>query len=223
MSDSKAAFRERPILFSGPMVRAILAGKKTQTRRIINPQPVATPWGTSGGITVAPALLWDERGAYARAAESIPATDRLPGPYGVNLIGSESRLCPYGKPGDRLWVRETWQMNEPPSGAIYRADDITGHIDGGWRPSIFMPRWASRLILEVTGVRVERLQEITEKDILAEGVTVDLAAKMTGVPWSSLPTMHHAWAAGWDLINDKRAPWASNPWVWVIEFRAVSK
>lgn len=133
--------------------------------------------------------------------------------------------CPYGAPGDRLWVRETWRMDQHGKGSnVIYAADLDERFRGGkgpWRPSIFMPRSASRITLEITSVRVERLQDITEKDIIAEGVTVDVAAKMTGIPWSSLPTLHHAWEAGWDFINGKRAPWASNPWVWVISFRRV--
>lgn len=198
---------ERPILFSGPMVRAILDGHKTVTRRIMKPQPT----GTAG-------KSWPE----ARG------------------------LCPFGSSGDRLWVRETWMPRAAPygmesfsNGVIYAATPTGGgyavharesHADQiarlskpgfTWRPSIHMPRWASRLTLEVVGVRVERLQEIDEADILAEGVTVDGVAKLTGTPWADMPTLHHAWERLWDSINGDRASWASNPWVWRIEFRRV--
>lgn len=207
--------KERPILFSGPMVRGIIAGNKTQTRRIVK--------GT--------ALSWLTESEFTSEFTAAP----------------ENGLCPYGYPGDRLWVRETWAEMVPghhQTRVAYRADMVVQNqsrhvrrfgsvqwpLDGSeegqhpparWRPSIHMPRWASRLTLEITAVRAERLQEISEDDILAEGVTVDLAAKMTGIPWSSLPTLHHAWTAGWDFINGKRAPWASNPWVWVIEFKVA--
>ena len=179
---------ERPILFSGPMVRAILDGRKTVTRRIVR--------------------------------------------------GVEMPRCPYGSPGDRLWVRETWCLAHPDyhdtdreAGSrpvkdgrfcFYAATDDVDTGDGSpWKPSIHMPRWASRITLEVVCIRVERLQEIDEVDILAEGVTVDVVAKLTGTPWADMPTLHHAWERLWDSINGDRASWASNPWVWRVEFRRV--
>jgi hypothetical protein len=214
---------ERPILFSDAMVRAILSGAKTQTRRLVNPQPPKhiSQW-----------LGWCDDGSAA-----------LGGPTG-DFIGT-SRRNPYGKPGDRLYVREAWRTWERPEdcldGIRFRADDsfrpiessreaadrwVDAHNNGihgdRWRPSIHMPRWASRLTLEVTGVWVEQIQDITEADILAEGVTVDVAAKLTGIPWSSLPTLHHGWQAVWDHINADRAPWASNPWVWRVSFRRLA-
>lgn len=190
--------KERPIIFSGPMVRAILAGRKTQTRRIVKPEPIQ-------------AGAWFDWKNLRGIAESLFPL-----------------YCPYGKPGDRLWVRETWQMNEPPSGAIYRADDVAGHIDGGWRSSMFMPRWASRLSLDMTGVRAERLQEITTADAMAEGIPqtageahaldlIDLD-KTPGHEWDNRTSAEN-FAVLWDAINGKRAPWESNPWVWVVEFR----
>ena len=203
---------ERPILFSGPMVRAILDGRKTVTRRIVR------------GVV-------ESGGAY-----STEAWER-----------GEMPRCPFGSSGDRLWVRETWMPRAAPcglesfsNGVIYAATPNAGggyavharesHADQiarlskpgfTWRPSIHMPRWASRLTLEVVGVRVERLQEIDEADILAEGVTVDGVAKLTGTPWADMPTLHHAWERLWDSINGDSASWASNPWVWRVEFRRV--
>ena len=179
---------ERPILFSGPMVRAILDGRKTVTRRIVR--------------------------------------------------GVEMPRCPYGSPGDRLWVRETWCLAHPDyhdtdreagsrpvkDGRFYfyaATDDVDTGDGSPWKPSIHMPRWASRITLEVVCIRVERLQEIDEVDILAEGVTVDVVAKLTGTPWADMPTLHHAWERLWDSINGDRASWASNPWVWRVEFRRV--
>ena len=147
--------KERPIIFSGPMIRAILEGRKTQTRRIVKP----------------------------------------------NCL---SKLSPYGRTGDRLWVRETWGHNPEGPGYVYRSDgdfDMKFHGDR-WRPSIHMPRWASRITLEVTGVRVERLQDINEEDALAEGV-------------------EHAFRSLWESINGPGS-WDANPWVWVVEFRRVS-
>lgn len=205
--------KERPILFSGEMVKAILDGRKTQTRRIMKPQPH-------------PKFL--ARGLVA-------ATPQWPHQDGVRFFMadglSELVPCPHGKPGDRLWVRETWAGDDL-CGYVYRADhpdaDLArGDLDDGeqtirrWHPAIHMRRDASRIDLEIAGVRVERLQDITEADILAEGVTVDVAAKMTGIPWSSLPTLHHGWREGWNMINGKRASWESNPWVWVIGFKRI--
>lgn len=181
--------KERPILFSASMVRAILDGRKTQTRRIVK----------------------DKAGAFTG--------DETPGWW--NMI-----KCPHGAPGDRLWVKETVRWTGGPR-AEYVADGAPCVIDTWpWKlnplPSMYMPRGASRLTLEVTAVRCERLQDITEDDIVAEGCTVDVVAKMTGIPWSSLPTLHVAWREAWDSINGKRAPWSNNPWVWAISFRRVT-
>ena len=188
--------RERPILFSGPMVRALLAGTKTQTRRLVKGNaPVSTP-------------------------------------------------CPYGSPDDRLWVRETFAYSikdpdafesverphspnawdvVPREGAV--GEEWVQHDgEGGqawsaprWLPGIFMPRWGSRITLEVTDVRVEQLQKISEEDAQAEGVAglVEKRAYKAGNPWRD------AFAVLWDKINGKRAPWAENPWVWAISFRRL--
>lgn len=193
--------KERPILFSAPMVRAILSGAKTQTRRVIR-------------ASHATQTFHDE--ALRIGVDQVLAT-----------MPSEI-ACPYGVPGDRLWVRETWglcrygDITDWHRGPVdddtrewfdveYRASWIAGDI-GHWRPSIHMPRWASRLTLAVVSVRVERLQDISEADAKAEGV----------VPLQ----MDHgsykpAFEGLWDAINAKRAPWSSNPWVFVVEFRRV--
>jgi hypothetical protein len=220
---------ERPILFSDAMVRAILSGAKTQTRRL-----VCTTRRVRGE-----AYAFDQdRGLEPCEIHGTPwLTERKRPEAGATLITS-----PYGYSGDRLWVREAWAPLDidyrPQATRTPELVDVWTHIacradhqdpkgDGPahpmkWRPGIHMPRWASRLTLEVTDVRVERLQDITEADILAEGVTVDVAAKLTGIPWSSLPTLHHGWQAVWDSINADRAPWASNPWVWVVSFRKAA-
>jgi hypothetical protein len=173
--------KERPILFSGPMVRAILDGRKTQTRRAIRPP---MPWRDGWGVGL--------------------------GEYN----------CPYGQPGDRLWVRETWAPKQWEKGACYRATgDLldTGHCQ--WRPSIHMPRWASRITLEVIGVRVERLQDISEADAEAEGCEP--------LPMCGGPEVggYNCYQSGfellWGSINGKLAPWSSNPWVWVVEFQRI--
>ena len=145
--------------------------------------------------------------------------------------------CPYGVPGDRLWVRETHHIDYYPAGTLnahgnpgvihYRADTdiISQSWDGQWRPSIYMPRWASRITLEVVSVRVERVQDITPSDCIAEGVEV--IANEWGTPWYKGPqgewkSSREAFSAFWNSINAKRGfPWSSNPWVWVVEFRQV--
>jgi hypothetical protein len=191
---------DKPILMSGPMVRAILEDRKLMTRRV-------------------------QKMAYDSCGDPImPGDPRLP--------------CPY-PPGTRLWVRETWQeffadempgRNHGPDGRMgvpanpdrksyvyYRADGEATHSEHGaanWRPSIFMPRWASRLTLEVTEVRVQRVQDITHKDALAEGVSYDVSLP----DGSPVPRFQKLW----NSINQKRGyGWDTNPWVWAYTFRRV--
>lgn len=168
---------DRPILFNDAMVRAILAGTKTQTRRIAKPK---------------------------RSIE--PMTDE----------------CPYGLEGDRLWVREAWARDDEDGCLMYRADvgsDVNadawehGRREGvpryRWRPSIHMPRWASRITIEVTAVRVERLQEISPEDCSAEGIPLHHVL---------VDSRRATYADLWESINGPGS-WDANPWVWVIEFR----
>jgi hypothetical protein len=189
---------ERPILFSGPMVRAILDGSKTQTRRVVKPQPEKR--GDDGGYWIP-----------VKAVRSM-----------VNVrdtSGTIAEACPYGVPGTRLWVRETWRVfggreyeyQQEPGSVVYRANDFTEKGDG-WRPSIFMPRWASRITLEVTAVRVERLQDISHQDALKEGVWPQFCEGHLG----PINTFERAW----NRINGKGS-WDQNPFVWVIEFRRM--
>ena len=189
--------KERPILFSAPMVRAILDGSKTQTRRgAILPSDVQFHNGS------AYTMRWDE-GEGHHWRRDFP--------------------CPYGQPGDRLWVRETWGLHdtEPKDGPTnariyYRERDGHHHCmrHQKWRPSIFMPRWASRITLEITGIRVERLQDITNNDALAEG-TPDLRTKENN--WD----MVRCYQELWEQINGAGS-WALNPWVWVVEFKRLA-
>jgi hypothetical protein len=214
--------KERGILFSAPMVRALLAGTKTQTRRIVKPQPslhhyLQPMWGTSpppNPVEFGEKWLWREAGPdYPDDA-------------------SDNRHCPYGVPGDRLWVRETWAAQHDfdsfkPSEINWDArwHYLATEERGGllWRTPIHMPRWASRITLEVTGVRVERVQDISEEDAKAEGVTlgelVDVLAN--GEPSKAVYfDARTAYAHLWCAINGADS-WKANPWVWAISFRRV--
>lgn len=206
---------ERPILFRGPLVRAILEGRKTQTRRPVKPQPEP---GQEIRRRTHPLTDW-----------WLVKNDRLNTWQGIK--------CPYGQPGDRLWVRETWcparglascvswKILMSPTGAalapgiFYRADSesIYDRRDElRWRPSIHMPRHFSRLTLEITGVRAERLQDISEDDYIAEGVKRDA---LHGIG-KSLPRAY--FVNSWNATYGARGlGWDANPWVWVIEFRRL--
>lgn len=207
---------EHPILFSGEMVRAILEGRKTQTRRVMKPQLV---------VDGKRHRKWEVADVLAR--------------------------CPYGQPGHRLWVRETWTAqftndndhvlwwhNTPKEqrtynrlcgGIIYRASyQPEPNDEWPFVPSIFMPRWASRLTLEIVGVRVERLQDISIDDIKAKGVYPGLQASAENLAAVSIRhdgyqyMQEFKWL--WDSINARRGyPWESNPWVWVVEFRRIER
>lgn len=206
--------KERPILFSAPMVRALLAGTKTQTRRALKPQPSEFVGGP--GVTL----------RDGSPAPLIPLDDSVE-PYGREIA------CPYGKPGDLLWVRETWHdaSSSLHSCALYRADGIDLHWDK-WTPSIHMPRWASRITLEITSVRVERLQDISEADAAAEGLTFSAKARLSDgcmgiyelrMPDGKLHFNDNAcdlFRTLWEQINGP-ASWDANPWVWAIEFRRL--
>lgn len=201
---------ERPILFSGPMVRAILEGRKTQTRRVIK-----------------------------KPKRSTMSDDMFFS--GIELAfrnGLEFANCPYGKPGDSLWVRETFFPFGDAGALWYRAGipeyhcarltgewlDFPYKLDGEfdppqnlkWRPSIFMPRWASRITLRVVNVRVERLQDISEADAIAEGIKQDANGLWLPGGYDNAPIW--AYSDLWDNINSETHPWNSNPWVWVLEF-----
>jgi hypothetical protein len=235
------AGRERPILFSAPMVRAILAGTKTQTRRIVKPRDVL-----NAGDPGDPAMLT----RLARDYGSPIKSDQ----YGVSFdcdglrgVVSVPMRCPYGEPGDRLWVREAWQpiwadgverspgYDEPEKWAVrFPATDSVieySHPDRGLttacKPGIYLPRSLARITLEVTRVRVERLHDITEGDARSEGVEamdgmfdeVELCriAKLAG---SSYEDARGWFAALWCQINGEDS-WRANPWVWVVEFKRL--
>jgi hypothetical protein len=175
--------KARPILFTGTMIRALLDGRKTQTRQIVKGDKPGQP------------LDW-------LAAGLEPSFVASP----------DNGLCPYGVPGDLLWARETWCPAGTVNGAAYCADAPAGSDQRGmgWRPSIHMPRWANRLTLEITEVRVERLQDISEADALAEGMTFPEGMALGNDPID-------AYARLWGQINGEGS-WAANPWCWALTF-----
>lgn len=194
---------ERPILFSAPMVRAIIEGTKTQTRRVVK---------------------------LRHGADVVVTNGRVWKPARVDYAGYVD--CPYGQPGDRLWVRETFAIvprtayrcsagvqqvlrpDDDQDAAIFREGWTRSRGGFSWRSSIHMPRWASRILLEVVSVRVERLNDISERDCWAEGCEGsddDVTGGISG---------YNEYAALWESINGAGS-WNSNPWVWVIEFRRI--
>ena len=209
--------KERPILFSAPMVRAIPEGRKTQTRRVVKPQAIT------------PSLLTE--GAWKDASTGKPVR------------------CPYGQPGDRLWVREAWSETDRDDGTpviAYRAGgciaigrDFPGgpdrllhsiawpdlpHVEK-WCPSIHMPRWASRILLEIVSVRAEPLQDISEADCWAEGIEEVMhdfdelgQAQMAKRLGCCIDDAKPLYAQLWQSINGAGS-WDANPWVWVVEFK----
>lgn len=207
---------ERPILFSAPMVRALLDGTKTQTRRLVKGAP--DDWAPVQPEVYSPTVV-DRHG------------DEQPGPdaYGAGNKDGECWIrCPYGQPGDFLWVRETWRewsdaaWHYAADGTVLpkqRDRDLAAFLaqrapftweSYRWRPSIHMPRAASRLTLEVTGVRVERLHQISRGDAMAEGCPfANMQDGESPVRW-----YEYLWRA----INGPDS-WDANPWVWVVEFR----
>lgn len=204
--------KERPILFSGEMVRAILEGRKTQTRRV----------------------------AKVNSDDCKPGYITPNAGFTPRKIDEHVKYCDYGQPGDRLWVREQYKISEwMPSYATieYTANDhkktfVRQYLQGritepvsvnNLRPSIFMPRWASRITLEITGVRVERLHDISEKDAISEGVTYTgpfPMAVLSGFLPAPDNLARKEFEILWCSINGGES-WAANPWVWVIEFKRV--
>lgn len=221
---------ERSIIMSAESVRAILDGRKTQTRRVIKFRNA--PFGQLQEHSE-----WRQAVQIPESSEWIFWDHDLPS----NLMltrkaykAGDGIKCPYGKPGDRLWVKETYRLVDEFGDSKwdtfnyveYRAEPSWVRISTpirvpqerykpGWRPLIYMPREYSRILLEITAVRVERLQDIDPLDCVAEGASgYDTAL--------SLDTHIKRFSDLWDKLNTKRGyPWSSNPWVWVIEFRRV--
>ena len=196
--------KERPILFSAPMVRAILDGRKSQTRRVVD------RFSRFGNVRQFEPSNTPGYDFHFRDKKGLWQDFRKP-----DLL----KLCPYGQPGDRLWVRETWAPMcsfdpSPETGAVYKADNHLSQkaIAAKWTPSIHMPRWASRITLEISTVRVERLQDISEAD-----------AKSEGCPCYETPdgTCSYWFRELWESINGAGS-WAANPWVRVVDFRRLT-
>lgn len=248
--------KEHPILFSGAMVRAILEGRKTQTRRVIKPQPIMECIESFG-----------ESWAWRNGKDwfSGVTVEQLTASYGL------ARYCPYGLQGDRLWVRESWKpiasgemkAYGPDAdgmiryGIAYRADgqckwdtretrvSVIGgkpsgliHLNANqhpWKPSIHMRRTASRLTLEITDVRVERLQQISAEDVMAEGIDIETNEQhrgdfeyaehvSIGGVGIGCSAETYPFVTGWNALNAKRGySWESNPWVWVIGFKRAGQ
>ena len=220
----KPAVKERPMLFSAPMVRALLDGSKTQTRRVAKFKPRTPGCNLSfSAMRVGHYMTGNPRAGFVLHSGAGDSTFPL--------------ICPYGQPGDRLWVRETFGYVSPdehqrPHSECkieYRADLAPGCTDRPgqwpvdeckgdperprWRPSIHMPRAASRILLEIVAVRVERLNDCSDIDALAEGCS---ARDMR-----SGDCMASVYARLWESINGSGS-WAGNPWVWVVEFKRVT-
>ncbi|HGN0817486.1 hypothetical protein [Pseudomonas aeruginosa] len=211
--------KERPILFTGPMVRAILEGRKTVTRRPVK----------GGQIPAEDTTIQEGGPRWSAIGQRHPR-------YGYCVFGeteaecaqelAEHGVCPYGQPGDRLWVRETWAHvgTGDPGHLVYRAtyprclppglENVPADIrDEGyrWRPSIHMPRWACRILLEITAVRVERLHDLSDPGALAEGVSHS--------EMHSGDSLVDVFARLWESTG---GDWDANPWVWVVEFKRVT-
>lgn len=249
---------ERPILFSAPMVRAILEGRKTQTRRVVkSPRMTAIADGKPCGP-----ILFDLERAHS---DSLKQCGYLHVPFAHPQDGWEKNpkhdtrmrvYCPHGSPGDRLWVKETYRVgmecddtkpsdvesmpfseDDPFTGVVhFEADGAPTEGFGKLRPGLFMCRWMSRITLEIVSVRVERLQEISEADAIAEGVQTHAQKyglpemKLHGTtPWyrydgeaCAAVSAKESYRTLWESINGPGS-WSANPRVWVIEFRRIER
>lgn len=208
--------KSRPILFSSSMVRALLAGTKTQTRRVVKPQPEHLQRHVHKGKTLYDAehrIWWWKQHSFENLIDFEDGRREL------------AKSCPHGVVGDRLWVRETWSHDASSLDECRAAhEDVTPSIGFGpyyratevapdtlkWKPSIFMPRWASRIELEITDARVQRLHDISEEDAKAEGVDPDPDRFSRRLSFEYL----------WEDINGVGS-WISNPFIWAISFKRV--
>lgn len=253
MAITETEVKERPILFSAPMVRALLEGRKTQTRRVVKfPSNIVADYVHK--VVASPYYDHGARGEFV-ALNDI-------GGIASKAFSRLSFPCPYGVHGEKLWVREAWYYDLPPhklpseKPADFDPDSLYFRADGDccqqipecqcaevgkpkWRPSIHLPRWASRLTLEITDVRVERVQAISEEDAIAEGIEnrgvtgFDESMVPLGRGWMDCGPPVYASGPGyfidprqsykslWDSINGPGS-WQSNPWVWAVTFTAVT-
>lgn len=233
-----ASVRERPIIFSAPMVRAILDGRKTQTRRIVSPANGIVDGHASGK------RAWDGPDGCPLDllnpdvfADGGPSPAGNPGPYlHVPRKGADTRhrVYPIWQRGDRLWVRESgvWVDVGFERSVAYRADgepDATWTRPLRWKPPIHMPRWASRITLEITDVRVQRLQEISEADAWAEGCIRGMPDDVGGffpaeekcrVGMRGWGCARDWYADLWEEIHGEES-WDANPWLWTIGFKRI--
>jgi hypothetical protein len=260
--------KERGLIFSGGLVPKILSGAKTQTRRVVTPH---TSYMDGSPVN---AEVWSELQFDRAWTDRGPSPAGNPGPYlkvprpwiqkGKQIDETVHRIYPRYFPGDRIWVRETWNLikevgcptetdhgtewsteweywdgplpKEPPEGwlLVFRADQEEGFVDGPWRPSIHMPRWASRITLELTKVRVERLHEMNQQDAIAEGIEYlgddhPIVRDNSEFPrWYNGRIYTHtdfeAMYDLWNRLNAKRGfSFDSNPWVWILEFKLLDK
>ncbi|MFT0517315.1 hypothetical protein [Pseudomonas faucium] len=210
--------KERPILFSGHMVRAILNGQKTVTRREIKPSMRSAD--SSFELHQQEDESWRPMHTFDESCMDAQGTEH-------------PIVCPYGQPGDRLWVREAWladsqldsiaprdlSQGEPifyPADGSVRQTGCAMISQGRGRPSIHMPRWASRILLEITAVRVELLQDISEEQAEAEGVGFLRHAP----DYDETLTAAQLFECLWSSINGDDS-WSGNPWVWVVEFKRI--
>ncbi len=216
--------KERPIIFTADSVRAILDGQKIMTRRVVKPQPALggnAPWMNGG---------WFPNAKHKKARHYANESHFKK--------GMPKDFCPYGIPGDRLWVKEVWwdafRRTADENGCVYKADyghrmDLTEYMAEGqpWKSPRFMFRWASRIMLELTAIRLERVQDISEEDAQAEGCMEDVrliydsAGPAAPVDYEGLYAAER-FSDLWEKINGKHGfGWNVNPWVWVLEFKLV--
>jgi hypothetical protein len=220
--------KERPILMNEQSIGPILDGRKTQTRRVITPQPVV---GDEYSV-------WTDCKKWGNAVVKFTRHGYAP-PH--SFAESIARHCPYGVPGDWLWVREAWATEEryddwkpsevPTDAALWYGKEYPYtkymiRLPGKRRPSIFMCHWMSRITLEVTNVRVEQVQDISQSDAEAEGVMPFMkdtgGFQPNGTPCPEAPDYVEIFAHLWDSIySDRGFGWSDNPWVWVVEFERI--
>lgn len=214
---------EHPILFSAPMVRAILAGCKTQTRRVCKKAQDAD----ESAYAVCRAAKSGWIAWFCQTKKNITPEALVNTEAFTKKAYEHGFKCPYGEVGDRLWVRETFcyagvMRKDGHDRVAYRATE--GSNADCWKPSIFMPRWASRITLEVTDVRVEHLQAITEADAIAEGCRADedpfWKPSYADPDSGGNPSTRNSFEYLWHEINGAKS-WMENPWVWVVTFRRV--